>query len=469
MRLGIGEARLRLSYTNQFRELALGVLLALALAARILGWPVSNVGLVWLAAWFALAWGFVQFSGSAQDEAWLNRLEFAYFGAELGLITLLARAFAADAWLALLFYLVTILYASMVLPRRAALSVTALAGLCFAGFLLARASAAGWQWAALVALGAAALAGYALVGHTVARFSHMLNRQAEALQTANRDLNVATQELRLHRDHLEDLVTERTEDLERAGRDLLRANADLMRLNELKSSFLANVSHELRTPLTSIRSFSEILLNYPDADMGTREEFLGIICSESERLTRLINDVLDLAKIEAGKMQWRSQPVQVAELARQSVEVLKMMAAQKGLRLENLMAEDLPLVEADPDRLLQVFANLLSNAIKFTRSGGIQIGALVRADEVVVFVADTGVGIVAADLERIFDKFHQQGNPLTDKPAGTGLGLSICRELVTRLGGRIWAESGAAGSTFYCALPVAEAAKAGAGLRFERR
>jgi len=252
------------------------------------------------------------------------------------------------------------------------------------------------------------------------------------------------------------MVARRTEDLERASQELRRANADLMRLNELKSSFLANVSHELRTPLTSIRSFSEILLNYPDTEFATREEFLGVICSESERLTRLINDVLDLAKIEAGKMEWRSQPVHLGELARQSVDVMQVVATQKGLELENLIGDDVPLVQADPDRLLQVFANLLSNAVKFTEVGRIQLGALVRSEEVVVFVADSGIGIPGSELERIFDKFHQHGNTLTDKPAGTGLGLAISREIINRLGGRIWAESGTrAGSTFYCALPIA--------------
>lgn len=460
MRLGIGEARLRLAYINQYRELALGALLVLAVSARVLGWPVTASELGWLGAWFVLAWGFVQFSGAAADEGWLNRIEYGYFVAELAVITLLALASGAAAWLALLFYVVTVLYASMVLPRRLALSVYAVAGACFASLLLVErlqsgAGSADWQ---LAVLGVAALAGFGLIGLTAAQFSLMLNRQGEALQTANRDLNLATQELRLHRDHLEEMVARRTDDLERASQELRRANADLMRLNELKSSFLANVSHELRTPLTSIRSFSEILLNYPDTEFATREEFLEIICSESERLTRLINDVLDLAKIEAGKMEWRSQPVHLGDLARQSVDVMQVVASQKGLELENLIGDDVPPVQADPDRLLQVFANLISNAVKFTDVGRIQVGALARSDEVVVYVADSGIGIPASELERIFDKFHQHGNTLTDKPTGTGLGLAISREIINRMGGRIWAESGTrAGSTFYCALPIAPA------------
>ncbi len=472
MRLGIAEAQLRLAYINQYRELGLGILLGLGLSARVLGWPVPDPVLVLLAAWFALAWTFVQVSGAVQAEARLHQLEFGYFVLELGLITLLGRYLGVAEWLALLFYVVTILYAHMVLARRAALAVSVLAAASFSGLvalkpLVGAARLAGFDrhhpgyGAAMLVVGA--LGGYALIGLTLAQFSLMLNRQAAALQTANRDLNSTGQELRLHRDHLEELVRQRTSDLLRATDELRRANADLRRLNELKSSFLANVSHELRTPLTSIRSFSEILLHYPDEEAGTREEFLQIIMDETDRLTRLINDVLDLAKIEAGKMEWRPQPLQLGEVARQSLEVVQGVAAQKGLRLINRIQEVLPLVSADPDRMRQVFTNLLSNAVKFTAAGSIQVGTLARGGEVVAYVSDTGMGIPERDLERIFEKFHQQGNALTDKPAGTGLGLSICREIVSRHGGRIWAESREGeGSIFYCALPAQAAAAAAA-------
>ncbi|HVA63041.1 MAG TPA: ATP-binding protein [Terriglobales bacterium] len=467
MKLGIAEAQLRLAYINQYRELALGIMLGMGLSARVLGWPVPDPVLVLLGAWFALAWTFVQVSGAAMAEARLQQVEFCYFVLELGLITLLGHYLGVAEWLALLFYVVTILYAHMVLPRRAALALNVLAAASFSGLAaleplgaIARANLlAGFDRqhpgyvAATLVVGA--LGGYALIGLTLAQFSLMLNRQAEALQTANRDLNSTGQELRLHRDHLEDLVRQRTSDLLRATDELRRANADLRRLNELKSSFLANVSHELRTPLTSIRSFSEILLHYPDEEVATRSEFLQIIMDESDRLTRLINDVLDLAKIEAGKMEWRLQPLQLVEVARQSLELVQVVAAQKGLRLINRIPEGLPWVSADPDRMRQVFTNLLSNAVKFTSSGSIQVGALARGDEVVAYVSDTGIGIPARDLERIFEKFHQQGNALTDKPAGTGLGLSICREIMQRHGGRIWAESREGeGSIFYCALPA---------------
>jgi len=461
MSQGIAAARLRLAYINQYRELALAVLLALALSLRVLGWDVPTMVLVLLALWAVLAWGFVQVSAVAVDEARLNRLEFSYFACELSLITAVAHFGHTTTWLALLFYVVTILYATMVLPRPAALWVTALAAGNFTLLLavdrqFAASLAASRQPAVLLAaLGVGTLIGYALIGLSLAQFSLTLNRQAEALQTANRELASTSRELRLHRDHLEHLVRERTRELEQATDDLRRINADLRRLNELKSSFLASVSHELRTPLTSIRSFSEILLRYPEEEAATRCEFLEIIIQESDRLTRLINDVLDLAKIEAGKLELRPQPVRIAELVREALDVVQVLAAQKGITLRNWVEDELPLIEADPDRLRQVFSNLLSNALKFTDQGTIEVGAHARDGELLIYVSDSGVGLPPGDEERIFDKFHQHGNALTDKPAGTGLGLAICREICQRHGGRIWAEGRQrGGSIFYVALPL---------------
>jgi signal transduction histidine kinase len=245
---------------------------------------------------------------------------------------------------------------------------------------------------------------------------------------------------------------------------LQTANQELRRLNELKSNFLANVSHELRTPLTSIRSFSEILLNYPDEDVFTRSEFLEIIMAETDRLTRLINDVLDLAKIEAGRVEWRLEPLRVTEAVRETLDVIQVVAAHKRVRLINLVGNDSPLIAADGDRLRQVLTNLLSNALKFTSAGSIQVGTLERPGELVLYVADTGAGMPQGDLERIFDKFYQRGDVMTAKPSGTGLGLSICREIMHHHGGRIWAESvEGQGSTFYCMFPKYESGLSGAG------
>ncbi|MGH9474820.1 MAG: sensor histidine kinase [Terriglobales bacterium] len=453
MAVGLGEARLRLAYINQYRELALALLLALAFSLRLLGWSLPWLAVALFGLWFLLACGFVRLSNAAADERRLNLIEFGYFICELALITLIAVRLGRGDWLPLLFYLVTILHAHMVLPRRTALGLTAVAAACFA---LLHAHRAGWlrhplSPAALLGLVAVLALVYGLAGLSVTRFSLMLNRQAEALQTANRDLNATSKELRLHRDHLERLVRERTAQLE-------RANADLVRANALKSEFLASVSHELRTPLSSIQSFSELLLRYPDEDAATRCEFLEIIHNETGRLSRLINDVLDLARIEAGRLQLRPQPVGLVDVVREAVEVFQILAAQEDLELRCEVAEDLPLVEADPDRLRQIFTNLLSNAFKFTAHGSIVIGASTGNGEMLIWVADTGIGVPPGEEEHIFEKFHQLGDTLTGKPAGTGLGLAICRELCQRLGGRLWAQRRPeGGSIFYLTLPLAPA------------
>jgi len=463
------DARLRLAYINQHRELGLGLLLALGLGARLLGAPISGAVLGLGGVWLVLASAFVRLSTRAVNERRLGRLACAYFVGELTLITLLAHYSGAAEWLALLFYVVTILYAHMVLPRREAMAISALAAIGFSalvgldslGVIETRQLFAGTRfhepiYLALM-LAAGALAAYLLIGFSLSQFARTLSAQSLALRRAN-------QELRLHRHHLEELVEQRTHDLRRASEELQSANRDLRRLNELKSSFLANVSHELRTPLTSIRSFSEILLNYPDEDVFTRSEFLEIIITETDRLTRLINDVLDLAKIEAGRIEWRLGPVQVAEAVRETLDVIQVVAGHKRVRLINLVGNDAPLIAADGDRVRQVLTNLLSNALKFTSSGSIQVGTLERGSDLVLYVADTGTGMPQSELERIFDKFYQRGDVMTAKPAGTGLGLSICQEIMHHHGGRIWAESvEGQGSTFYCAFPKLEQAALSAG------
>src|SRR5579883_549692 len=227
-----------------------------------------------------------------------------------------------------------------------------------------------------------------------------------------------------------------------------------------KDSVIATVSHELRTPLSSIRSYSEMLLEYDDASV--RREFLEIINTESERLTRLLNEVLDLATIESGKVAWNVSTFDLAPLIEDSIRVYTPLAREHELSITARLEPGLPPVSTDADRLRQVLNNLLDNAIKFTDSGGITVGARVVGDEIWMSVEDSGVGIPAEDLERIFDRFHQGGTVSTGKPRGIGLGLSICREIVRRCGGRLWAESvPGQGSTFVVALP-AQRAQSGA-------
>ncbi len=258
---------------------------------------------------------------------------------------------------------------------------------------------------------------------------------------------------------LEKRVRERTAELE-------KAYEELRELDRLKDSFLSTVSHEFRTPLTAIRSFSEILLRYEDVDEESRKEFLGIINSESERLTRMINDVLDLSRIRAGRMSWQDRPFCMADLIREVARTHRGLAQEHGLKISIGFAPDLPPALADPDKIRQVLTNLLSNAIKFSRPAG---EIRVRADAfpgkrsgetgswLQVSVADEGIGIEQKHFQIIFDHFRQVvEDTLTDKPRGSGLGLPICREIVTHYGGNIWVESQKGkGSTFFFTLPAA--------------
>ena len=184
-------------------------------------------------------------------------------------------------------------------------------------------------------------------------------------------------------------------------------------------------------------------------------ENLDIISTEGERLTTMINDVLDLAKIESGRMEWRRVPVQVEELILRASAATSSLISHAGLSLVTDIEPDLPTIVGDRDRLIQVVINLVSNAVKFTPSGTITCSARREGESVVLAVADTGVGIAPEDHDTVFEQFRQAGDTLTDKPRGTGLGLPICREIVEHHGGRIWVESAlGAGSTFAFTLPV---------------
>lgn len=243
-----------------------------------------------------------------------------------------------------------------------------------------------------------------------------------------------------------------------------------------KSSFLSTVSHELRTPLTSVLGFAKIIRrrleerlfplvesDEPKVEQTKQQvlENLGVVVSEGERLTKLIDDVLDLAKIEAGKLAWNMAPVSAADIIDRAVSATASLFEAKKLKLEREIQPDLPLVTGDQDRLIQVVINLISNAVKFTEQGSIKCAARQQGGELIVSVTDSGIGIAPADQPKVFEKFKQVGDTLTDKPKGTGLGLPICKEIVEYHGGRIWVESAAGhGSTFAFTLPVRDAVSA---------
>jgi PAS domain S-box-containing protein len=264
-------------------------------------------------------------------------------------------------------------------------------------------------------------------------------------------------------------------------------------LAHMKDEFVSTVTHELRTPLTSVLGFTRLIQRQfernirpylasadekPRQAMQRVEENLGIIISEGERLTRLINDVLDLAKMEAGRVEWHMGPLSLPELIARCADSIRGMAAERGLEVDEEISAGLPFVQGDSDRLAQVLTNLLSNAVKFTERGRIAVrawlvppgadvaprGARQPAVEtglpserpwVAISVEDTGVGISAAYLGKIFTRFQQVQSASRSQSPGTGLGLTICREIIEHHGGHIWAESEAdVGSRFVFTLPV---------------
>jgi len=240
---------------------------------------------------------------------------------------------------------------------------------------------------------------------------------------------------------------------------LQEMNQKLQELDTMKSDFVSVVSHELRTPLTTIKAFAELLIlkqNMPDQ---RRKNMIASINEESERLTRLVSDLLDLARIESGQIKMRQEEVSIEDVIRRTVMSLGPMLESNGLRLTTAISQLPGRLRGDKDRLVQVVTNILSNAAKFTNTGG-SIHIAARQEEkplpqIIVEISDTGRGMSTADLERIFEKFHRSEDQIVGAAEGTGLGLSIARQIVEHHGGKIWAESEEGkGSSFTFVLPL---------------
>jgi signal transduction histidine kinase len=249
------------------------------------------------------------------------------------------------------------------------------------------------------------------------------------------------------------LLEEERETATARSRELTLANARLAELDRLKSDFVSMVSHELRTPLGLIKGYTGTLLQQ-DLDAATREEFLRVIDEETDRLTELVTNLLDMSRIEAGTLRVDRQPIQLDGLVRASADRLR--TREPGRALEVDLPERLPLVLADERRITQVLDNLLTNAVRYSAPDTtIKLAASSSKGHVEVAVADQGVGIPSDKRDQVFEKFFRVDSSDTRGFAGTGLGLAICRGIVNAHGGAIWVDSEEGrGSTFTFSLPI---------------
>lgn len=292
-------------------------------------------------------------------------------------------------------------------------------------------------------------------GDEVSLVAAFATQAAIALQNAR-----LYQELQVHSEHLEQVVQQRTEELR-------RRNLELEEANRHKSAFLATVSHELRTPLNAIIGFSELLVDRLFGDLNERQErYVHNVLQSGRHLLNLINDILDLSKVEWGRMELRLEQVPLAHALDEAMNLIQSQAIKKGIAVEAWPWQDLPTITADPLRLRQILNNLLSNAVKFTPEGGRVVvtaraipAARYRPAEAEIVVQDSGIGIREEDLERIFLPFVQVDDSLARRHEGTGLGLALTRRLITLHGGRIWAESQGEGkgARFVIRLPLQHA------------
>ncbi len=241
-------------------------------------------------------------------------------------------------------------------------------------------------------------------------------------------------------------LEEKSQSLQLATNELRRANEQLKSLDLLKDDFMSSVTHELRTPLTSIRALAELMRDDPDMEAAQRQQFIGIIVSETERLSRLVNQVLDMAKIESGHAEWVISPVDLESLIRRAVVTTGELFHEKQITVTLALTPNLPTVQADEDRLMQVMMNLLSNAAKFVPVPGGRVQVGLQADVqaglkgLTVSVQDNGPGVPTEQQALIFEKFRQ-GGAADHRPQGTGLGLPISRDIVAHFGGRLWLDS----------------------------
>jgi signal transduction histidine kinase len=283
------------------------------------------------------------------------------------------------------------------------------------------------------------------------------HKRAEvALQEAHDELELRVNERTIELSDANRLLKQEVVERKRVELELQEAKELAEEANRAKSDFLANMSHELRTPMNSVIGFSEMIIDgiYGQVPSEIRE-VVGEIQKSGEHLLGLINDVLDISKIEAGRMELRLSENAAEDCVETVLARMTSLAKEKGLDLIAEIGEELPLCTFDLQRITQVLYNLVGNAIKFTRKGEIRIGAKEDGENLLFWVADTGVGIPESELENIFSEFQQADSSITRDNPGSGLGLAIAKRFVEMHGGSIWVESKVGvGSTFWFTLPL---------------
>ncbi|MFI5247511.1 MAG: ATP-binding protein [Nitrospirales bacterium] len=265
--------------------------------------------------------------------------------------------------------------------------------------------------------------------------------------------------------HIEASVTECDRENDACAVLVFHDITELRRLENIRKDFVANVSHELRTPLTSIKGYIEALLDGAKDDPDTSTKFLDIILKQSDRLNLILEDLLQLSKIESGQVLFKREPLHIQRIIERTLAMIKPLADKKGHRLVSFVDDNLPAVLGDEDRLMQVLSNLLDNAVKYTPGKGtITVAAHPVSDDagrpaivtaVELSVTDTGLGIPEGDRPRVFERFYRVDKARSRELGGTGLGLAIVRHIVEGLGGRVWVEANApTGSRFVVRLPI---------------
>ncbi|OPX87568.1 MAG: Alkaline phosphatase synthesis sensor protein PhoR [Pelotomaculum sp. PtaB.Bin104] len=284
-------------------------------------------------------------------------------------------------------------------------------------------------------------------------FEKLLTQFLETGRPVQKQIRLVTPESRLFRVQVTPLKNTGSENVGMVA--LMRDFTGRKKLEEMRSEFVANVSHELRTPLTSIRGFAETLLDGALEEQDTSRKFLEIINVEAVRLTRLIDELLNLSKIEDHKTAPDWQPVALNDLIKRTLAIFQTRALEKNLTITTNLQEDLPVLQGDPDMLSQVLINLIDNALSYTQPGGeIRINSSTDENEVKVEVQDNGIGIPPDSLPRVFERFYRVDKARSREQGGTGLGLSIVKHIVEVHHGHVHVESKVgAGSTFSFVLP----------------